>query len=736
MRIYTIEGMHCASCAAKIENAVKKIPGITSASVNFATRQLHVEGEADEQAIHQGISRLGYKAHSSEEQGEHGGHGEHDHGDITLEEMNVARKRMIGAWSLAIPLAVLMVLRYLEIWHFAGMDIVMFLLTVPVLFYFGRLVFVSGAKSARGFAFNMDFLIGLGTFIAFLTGILQYLVPIGDYSPAAGMIMAFHLTGKYVEAKARGRASQEIRKLLELGAKTARVIRNKEEIEIPITEVIIGDVLLVKPGEKIPVDGVVAKGESAVDESMVTGESMPVEKKVNDFVIGATINQDGVLYVKATKIGKDTFLSHIIKLVQEAQGSKIPIQAFADKITNYFVPAVIIISLVTFGIWMLFPGAMQGIAQFFSFLPWISFDATLLTLALLAAISVLVIACPCALGLATPTALMVGSGMGAEHGILIRKGEAIQTMKDVKIIVFDKTGTITKGQPEVQAVHVIGNASDFWKIAGSLEKLSEHPVAKAVVKKAALTKYADVTRFSIMRGKGVTGVIRRKKAMIGNPRLFEENEISLKEVQDVIEEYQQKSLTVLVVAQEQEVLGVIGIADAVKEDSKEALDALHAEGYRTVMLTGDHPRTADVIARQVGIREVRAEVLPEDKAKIIQELQKEGMVAYLGDGINDAPALKQANVGIAMGTGTDIAIEAGDIVLVKGSLHGAVQAIRLSRLTFRKIKQNLFWAFAYNVVAIPLAMLGILHPIIAEIAMAASSVTVVTNANLLRRNRI
>jgi Cu+-exporting ATPase len=553
--------------------------------------------------------------------------------------------------------------------------------------------------------------------------------------------MTIFITGKYIESRAKGRATQEIKKLLELGAKNARVLRDGEELEIPISEVKLGDVLIVKPGEKIPTDGIVVKGESSVDESMVTGESLPVEKSKGKNVIGATINQDGVLYIKTTKIGKDTFLAHIIKLVEEAQGTKVPIQAVADKITHVFVPIILGLSVVTFLGWMFATdfnlGRSIGVG-----------------------IAVLVIACPCSLGLAVPISLTVGAGMGAKRGILIRKGEAIQTMKEIKTIVFDKTGTITKGKPEVVDVYSSKGVTDksLLNVAGSLEKLSEHPLAKAIVKRAGLKVYKKVSKFKIIRGKGVEGVIAgpesgspgsrrsgRNKYLIGNEALMKDKKVSLKSVEAKIKEFEEKGDTTMVVASGRTILGVIGVADDVKEDSAKVIKQLNANGYRTVMITGDNERTAKAIAKKVGIKEVIARVLPEDKSKKVMELQAldghdsgepKGMVAFVGDGINDAPALKQSNVGIAIGTGTDIAIEAGDIVLAKGDLTGVLQAIRLSKATFGKIKQNLFWAFAYNIIAIPLAVGGVLSPVIAELAMALSSVTVVGNANLLRRKRV
>ncbi len=649
-------------------------------------------------------------------------HGHHETKvDENLEdiEMRTWLKRMIFGWIFAIPVAIIMLserifgLMIIPEQYFV---IVLLLLAFPVVFIFGWETIRGGMRGLFTFYFNMDSLIALGTVIAYITGILSFIGIVDDYSGVAAMIMAFFITGKYVESKARGRASQEIRKLLELGAKKARVLRNRKEMEILISDVKVGDIMIIKPGEKIPTDGIVIKGESAIDESMISGESMPAEKRAKSNVIGATINQDGILYVKATKIGKDTFLAHIIKLVEEAQGTKVPIQKLADRITSIFVPMILIIAILTFIAWWYFSGNLST--------------------AIGVGVAVLVIACPCALGLATPTALMVGSGMGARRGILFRKGEAIQTMKEVKIVVFDKTGTITKGKPEVREIYSKIRESNLLEIAASLEKLSEHPIAKAIVEKAKQRKYKDVEKFNILRGRGVEGFIGKNKIIIGNSTLMKERKISLNGFEEIIQKFENSGYTTMIVSEKEKPIGVIGVADSVKDDSVEAINALKNRGYKTIMITGDNERTAKAIAKEVGIDEVIANVLPEDKAKKLEELQKQGMTAFVGDGINDAPALKQANVGIAMGSGTDIAIESGDIVLVKGSLTGVVQAINLSKATFRKIKQNLFWAFAYNVIAIPLAVAGLLHPVIAEIAMALSSVTVVTNANLLRRARI
>ena len=660
--------------------------------------------------------KMNHSKHDTESMNSH-------HHDEPVEDMEIKdwKKKTYLSWLFAIPIAIIMLSE--RIFGFMILPekysvFILLILAFPVVFIFGFQTVKSGFRGLFTFYFNMDSLIALGTVVAYLTGVFSYFGFVSDYSGVSAMIMAFFTTGKYVEAIARGRASREIMKLLELGAKNARIIRNRQEIEIPISEVKLGDIMIIKPGEKIPTDGIIVKGFSSVDESMITGESLPADKKVKGNVIGATINQDGILYVKATKVGKDTFLSHIIELVENAQGTKVPIQKLADKITSIFVPSILVIAILTIVGWFYFSNDLSK--------------------SLGVGISVLVIACPCALGLATPTALMVGSGMGAKRGILIRKGEAIQTMKEIKIIVFDKTGTITKGKPEVKAVQSSRKVTEKYlmEIAASMERLSEHSIAKSIVEHAGLRKYKEVKNFKALRGKGIEGTISRKKIMIGNSKLMNEQKISLREFGNSIEKFETLGYTVMIISENSVVLGIIGVADAVKEDSIEAITTLNNEGYKTIMITGDNERTAKAIAREVGISEVIANVLPEEKVKKVEELQKEGMVAFVGDGINDAPALKQSNVGIAMGTGTDIAIESGDLVLVKGSLMGVVQAINLSKKTFKKIKQNLFWAFAYNTIAIPVAIAGFLHPVVAEIAMALSSITVVTNANLLRRARI
>ena len=730
-----IEGMHCASCAANISKSLKKVKGVKSANVNIVAKRGFVELDENvsEQDLKKAVSKVGnYKAITIDYEGQKKQevHKEHDHkahvahhdhhGVAEDKEITAWKKKTFWAWLITIPVAFLMMserLFGLEIFPSAEIvTITLLILGFPVIFILGFSTLRGGLKGYYTFYFNMDSLISLGTVVAYLTGILSLFFVIQDYSGISSMIMAFFITGKFVEAKARGRAGAEIKKLLELGAKKAVVLQGKKEVETDISDVKIGNIMIVKPGEKIPTDGIVMKGESAVDESMVTGESLPIDKTKGSNVIGATVNQDGILYVKATKVGKDTFLSSVIKLVEEAQGTKVPIQKFADKVTSIFVPVILVVAVLTFIGWFYFS---QDLSR-----------------AVGVAVAVLVIACPCALGLATPTALMVGSGMGAKRGILIRKGEAIQTMKEIKIVVFDKTGTITKGKPEVVDIYTKVKKSYLMDIAASLEKLSEHPIARAIVEHAKLKRYRSVKNFKIIRGKGVEGKIGTKKVVIGNRTLMKDNKIQLKEHESHISRFENLGHTTMIVAENQKVIGIIAVADDVKPDSAKAIKELNSSGFKTVMITGDNEATAKAIAKKVGIEEVIANVLPKDKTKKVEKLQKEGFVAFIGDGVNDAPALKQANVGIAMGTGTDIAIEAGDIVLTKGSLTGVVQSINLSKATFKKIKQNLFWAFAYNTIAIPIAIIGLLHPVIAEIAMALSSITVVTNANLLRRVKV
>jgi len=739
-----IEGMTCASCAQNIEKALNKANGVSKANVNFATERAVVSydpKQTDVSKLVDVVEVAGYSANeitSTVEEKEH-------KLDEDVKNLKIAAKKMWIAWAFTMPIAILMIpdmLFGVKLIPGIGFHIAFLILAAPVIFLVGLNTMRSALNSVLHKSANMDVLIAMGTLAAFSTGIAVFFLPIANYAGVAAMIMAFHLTGRYVETKAKGKASQAIKKLLQLGAKTARVIRNKKEIEIPVDRVEIDDIMIVRPGEKIPTDGIVVEGESAIDESMATGESLPVKKKKGDEVIGATINQRGLLKIKATKIGKDTFLSQVIKMVEEAQGTKVPIQVFADKVTSYFVPAVLIIAVLTFISWYIFPEFFKTIGFWAQgFLPWVNPDLGIFSLAIFATVAVLVIACPCALGLATPTALMVGSGMGAENGILIRQGAAIQIMRNTHTIVFDKTGTITKGKPEVTDIITANNIkeNELLQLTGSVENASEHPLAQAIVDKAKAKKIKlkKLNKFESISGKGVKAKIGNKEILIGNRKLMRQFKIDYSSLEKDLERLEDEAKTAILVAIDKKAVGVIAVADTLKEDSIKAIKELEKMGFKTAIITGDNKRTADAIAKKVGITRVLAEVLPEDKVNEIKRLQKEvGIVAMVGDGINDAPALTQADVGIAIGTGTDIAIESSDITLVRGDLSAVVSAVKLSQATFRKIKQNLFWAFFYNIIAIPIAMTGLLHPAIAEAAMAFSSVTVVTNANLLRKVNI
>jgi len=576
---------------------------------------------------------------------------------------------------------------------------------------------------ARNGAANMDTLISLGTLAALLYSLWG--MWIGDphlYFETGAVIAALILLGRYFEARSRGQAGEAIEKLMELGAKTARVIRDGQEQNIPVEQVRVGDLLQVRPGEKVPVDGKLASGSSSVDEAMLTGESMPVVKTLGDDVFGATMNVSGAFQMIASKVGEDTVLAQIVRMVSEAQGNKAPIQRLADRVSGIFVPIVLGIALVTAIGWYLGTG---DIAR--SFVP---------------AVAVLLIACPCSLGLATPTAIMVGTGVGARRGILIKNGEALERGRKIDVVVLDKTGTLTEGRPTVTDIIVVKDGigeNEVLRIAASLERLSEHPLGQAIVRGASdrQVTLAEALDFQNVAGKGIRGRLGNVPVIVGNIRLMREEGVAIDEAAPLIEAREARAETAILVASNRELVGIISVADALKSDAKAAIDALHADGITTAMITGDNAKTARAIADQIGIDEVVAEVLPQDKAGHVRALQdRRRRVAFVGDGINDAPALAQADLGIAIGTGTDIAIEAGNIVLVKGSPLKIIEALRLSRITFRTIKQNLFWAFFYNIAAIPLAALGFLNPMIAAGAMAISSVSVVGNSLRIRRQKL
>ena len=741
--ILPVGGMTCAACSSRVERTLNKLSGVLNAHVNLATEKATIDYFPDKVGIadiKRTIDDIGYFIKEEEEETQR----EIEKEDEDVKKVKEARNRLITAWAFTGPMTILMLVMWFTHVHFLHLyhQWIMFLLATPVVFLAGHKTTKSAIKGLIHLNPNMDALIFLGVFASYSIAIASFFVTIPSFAMPAAMIMAFHLIGRYLETMARGRASQAIKKLLKLEAKSACILIEGKEVEVPIEKVKVGDVIVVRPGEKIPTDGVVVSGASSIDESMATGESMPVEKREKDEVIGATLNQQGMLNIKATKIGKDTFLSQVIKMVEECQGTKVPIQEFADRITYFFVPTIMGIALVTFAAWCIFPSFFVGIANWAQhYLPWVNPSLGTIALALFAAITVLVIACPCALGLATPTALMVGSGMGAEKGILIRRGEAIQTLQDVKAIVFDKTGTITSGKPGVTDI-VPGDGFDenaLLKIAGSVEMGSEHPLGQAIVNEARNRGLAfdELKDFASVTGQGVKGKLNGREVLVGSPRLMQHSKIPFDRIKDLLERLEDEAKTVMLVAVDSTPAGIIAVADTLKEDSRAAISELKGMGFETIMITGDNERTGRAIAEKVGIERVLTEVMPGDKVEEIKRLQSSlGMVAMVGDGINDAPALTQANVGIALGTGTDIAIESSDVTLVRGRLSAVVSSVKLSYNTFRKIKQNLFWAFFYNLIAIPVAVMGLLHPVIGMSAMAISSLFVVTNSLMLKRSNI
>jgi Cu+-exporting ATPase len=738
--ILKISGMHCASCAANIEHALSKENGIISTSVNYATEKAYLEFDPQVSSvarIQKVIKDTGYTVDELTIAGTMAG--EHDHHkDASLEEMAGLKKRFIYSLILGLPViyAVMGGLVGLPLPNFLekyGLYIQFVLSTGVILTCFN--IWTSGLKSLARLRPNMDSLIFVGTAAAyFYSTVLLISTLFGRqggmmnlYFESAIFILVFISLGKYLEAVTKGKTSDAIKKLIGLAPKEATIIKNGQEVRIPIAEVAESDVILVRPGQIIPVDGVVIEGYSAVDEKAITGESIPVEKKEGSSVIGATINKTGSFRFRATKVGSDTMLAQIIKIVEESLGSKAPIQLLADKVSLYFVPAVIGIAVLAFGVWLV-----------------IGFP---FTFALTVFVSVLIIACPCALGLATPTAIMVGSGLAAQNGILIKTGDALEIARKINMVVFDKTGTLTKGEPEVTDVFPLNN-SDFQNIlqlAASVEKNSEHPLAQAIIKKASEEKISlkDVRDFSAVPGMGVKAEIDGQEIIFGTRKLMTGNDIDVNSAEEKISFIENQGKTVMILAQENKILGLIAVADTLKQYSGEAVDILHSMGKKVAMLTGDNSRVGRAIAKQLGIDRVLAEVLPQDKSLEIKRLQGEGnIVAMVGDGINDAPALAQADLGIALGSGTDVAMETGQIVLIKDDLRDVVTAMDLSAFTLAKIKQNLFWAFFYNIIGIPVAA-GILFPLtgwllspmIAAGAMAFSSVSVVSNSLLMRMYR-
>ena len=719
---FSIGGMHCAACAARNERVLQKLTGVRNVAVNFATRKARVEFDdtaLSESTLHEAVIKGGYEVLTSEFA--------QDHKDRARRELQTARLRAFLALALAAPVVALAMFEIELPWSINGHNVSAWLqaiLSSVIILGLGTEFHQGMLRQARNGAANMDTLISLGTLAALFFSL--WAMSTGEhrhyYFETGAVIAALILLGRYFEARSRGQASEAIEKLIELGAKTAHFLGGGGIRDVPIEAVKVGDVLLVKPGEKIPVDGEVTRGISSIDEAMLTGESMCVSKKPGDTVFGATINVSGAFEMRARKVGQDTILAQIVKLVADAQGNKAPIQKLADRVSGIFVPIVLAIAFATALGWYLLTGDVYQ-----SIIP---------------AVAVLVIACPCSLGLATPTAIMVGTGLGAKRGILIKNGEALERGQKIDLVLFDKTGTLTQGRPQVTAIEPFGpnvTADDVLGVAASLEKLSEHPLAHAVVRAAQEQniRFADVGDFENLAGKGVSAKLGESRALVGSPRLMRDMGVALDVGNEVIHRLERQAQTVVTVARDQILIGVIAIADTLKPDAKEALASLAAEGIQTGMITGDNRQTAESIAAQLGIEIVFAEVLPQDKAEQVRLLQSQGKrVAFVGDGINDAPALAQADLGIAMGTGTDIAMEAGNIVLVKGSPSKVIEAIRLSRVTFRTIKQNLFWAFFYNVAAIPLAALGLLNPMIAAGAMAVSSVSVVGNSLRIKRTRL
>lgn len=731
-----ISGMHCASCAALVTRKLKKTLGVEEANVNYAAAKAVVrfdQEKTDEASLIAAIKAAGYEATVADEKDREAEKKRRE------KEIQKYKHKFWWGFAFSLPMVYFMLLLFFPALPLNNeltpwMGFLSFLLATPVQFWLGSGFYRGMWSSLKMGTFNMDSLIAIGTSTAYFYSLYNYAVftlenrtVLGEvhdlYFEVAALLITFVLLGKWLEARTKGKTSEAIQKLMGLQAKTARVLRNGEAADVPIEEVKVGDTVIVRPGEKIPVDGVVLKGLSSVDESMLTGESIPVEKKIGDKVFGATINAYGALEFRAEKVGAETVLAQIIRFVEDAQGSKAPIQAFADWVSSWFVPAVIGIAILTLVVWLL-----------------LGKD---LTFALLAFVSVIVIACPCAMGLATPTSIMVATGKGAEHGILIRGGEPLEAAKKIDTIIFDKTGTLSKGKPEVTDILSLDGKKEYLlQIAASLEQNSEHTLAESIVRSAKKQKthFLRVHKFQAIPGHGVEGEIDGKMYFLGNRKLMQRAMVSEISAEDELQRFEDEGKTAMLLASEKRLLGIIAVADTLKETSKEAVDILKTMGITVYMITGDNKRTAHALAEKVGIENVLAEVLPEDKAEEVKRLQEQGRkVAMVGDGINDSPALAQADLGIAMGSGTDIAMETGGIVLVKNDLRDVVTALRLSRQTVNKIKQNMFFALFYNVMGIPIAArvfasFGfLLRPELAGLAMAFSSVSVVLNSLLLKR---
>lgn len=716
---FGIGGMHCASCVARNERALNKLPGVRKVTVNLATHNARVEydeSSISEKTIRDAVIGGGYQILANDRP---------DERKIrTASELATARLRAYGAIALTIPVAVLAMGGVELPWSYGGHNAsvwVQALVSFIVIIGFGWQFHIGAVRQALNAAANMDTLISLGTLAALFYSVSAMTQGLDHfYFETGAVITALILLGRYFEASSRGKASAAIERLMELGSKRAFVIRAGVESEVAVEDVVINDLLQVRPGEKIPVDGVVIDGASSVDESMLTGESMPLAKSAGDRVFGATVNLAGAFKMRATKIGQDTVLAQIARMVAAAQDNKAPIQNLVDRVAGIFVPVVLAIAAMTATGWYIATNDIYA-----SILP---------------AVAVLVIACPCSLGLATPTAIMVGTGVGARRGILIKDGESLERGRRIDVVLFDKTGTLTEGKPRVRNIKAFANATDndVLRLAAAVENLSEHPLAKAIIAAAQGRQLplAHVEGFVSVSGKGASGILPVGKITVGSPQWVQSNGVALESSRDQIADWQSNGNTVVAVVRDSELIGLIAISDRLKADAGKAIEALQALGIETVMLTGDNERAARAIAREIGIENIRAEILPGDKAREVERYQQSGKrVAFVGDGINDAPALAAADLGIAMGTGTDIAIESGHIVIVQGSPLKVLEALSLSKRTFRTIQQNLFWAFFYNIAAVPLAAFGMLNPMIAAAAMGISSVSVVANSLRLRHAR-